>query len=134
MSRDMSLVFSSNSNTFDIADYGGVLTDSAYKPELPVYKYVDIPGREFPLDISRAATGNLNYEPPVHSFTVAFVGRDSIAANDAQAQIFVLSVNGKTMGIQALGVSEYDSFNVSVTGYERVGEYVKVTIEAVMTQ
>lgn len=132
--RDLSLVFSSASNTFDIADYGGVLVDSAYKPAQPVYKYVEIPGREFPLDISRAATGNLNYDMATCTFVVAFVGGDSIAANDAQAQLFVLSVNGKTMGISALGVSEDDSFNVSVTGYERVGEYVRITIEAVMTQ
>lgn len=129
--RDMSLTLNDGTRTLPISQFGGgILQDSRLTPAQPLQKFVEIPGRSKPLDISRAATGNMAYSSEVREYDVAIVGNDNIAGNDNQGRTLVNFVNGKVITITD-HASTYDA-ECSITKYERVGEYVLLTIQAVV--
>ena len=128
MSRSMTLTFTTNSHTYDIATYGGVLSDATFMPRQPILRFVEITGRSQPLDISRAATGSMTYTSAVYTYVVSIVGSDTISANNSNARLLVAYINGKVCEVASGPDGTYDA-EVAVTNYERVGEFVRITIE-----
>ena len=135
MSRTMTLAFkdmlAQSSTLWDISTYGGVLCDCQLTEGVPAFRFVDIPGRSRPLDVSRAATGNMAYSGAVHTYRVALIGNDTIANNETAAQNIITRVNGKKCQVN-------DPFSTyvcecAVTSHERIGEYVMLTITATET-
>lgn len=128
MSRDMTLTFTVGESVFSIATFGGVLSDMAYTPPQPIQRFVEIPGRSQPLDISRAATGTMTYTHAVYTYVVSFIGYDGFNMNDRYAKLFVEDINGKICDVNGPYDNDYTA-EVAVTNYEALGEFVRITIE-----
>lgn len=128
MSTDRTLTFSDGTYTYDIADRGGFLQNIRYTPRKPIQKFVEVPGRTKPLDISRAATGNMGYTPATWEYDVAFIGTESMATNDYRARAIESLINGEIMTVQDFsGTHEAE---IAVTRHEHVGRYTTITIQA----
>ena len=130
MSRDMTLTFSDGNITIDIANFGAILQDSRFMPAQPITKFVEVPGRAKPLNISRVANGYMTYDSAYHEYDVAFISNSTIAANNANAKNFCNGINGKLLEVSDFS-GTYDA-EVSVTKFDRVGEYVLMTIRALV--
>ena len=126
MSSDVK--FTVNNYQYSLNVSGGVLTDYRYFPKQPVLKFVEIPGRSEPLDISLAATGSMQYTSARHEMDCTFYKWSALGySNDYYASTFMNNVNGK----RALVEVNNESFTaeVSVADFQYLGDCVMVTFD-----
>lgn len=123
--RDMTCTFTVNSTEYDIANYNGVLQAYRFTPREPIFRFVEIPGRSEPIDISRAATGNMTYTNAKHEIDVAVVDSNLLSENLSLAQFLADAVNGNIAEVEVSG--QTFTAEVACTKFEFVGEFVLLT-------
>lgn len=136
--RDMSLSFSTESDggtSYNIASYYMILGNVTRTPRQPIYNFVEVPGRAYPLDLSRAASGQIAWTREVLEFELWCLSSSETAATIYSsmqwARAFERAVNGKRLYVHCSDVAAWDETfyaEVSVTSVEYVGEYVKCVV------
>lgn len=124
--RNMTLKFTNSTGTFDMSDYG-VLQDARYTPPQPVMRFVEIPGSRNPVDVTRAATGLPTFTNAVREYDIAFTEYDTLERNNTAARWFATAYGGTLCTVESF--DPVCTAEVEVTKFERVGEYVLMTIK-----